>query len=347
MKQRIVSFVVFAFGIPAYLFGWNAVVDLASQASDAAVLCAWILGVLLAAIGIAGIAYVARRVKIPAALSIAVFALVALTNTGCNKVVEPGHVGLLVKQTGSERGVQDYPIQTGRVFYNPLNQDVLVWPTYVQRAIWTRSKTEGGETNEEISFQSKEGLHFTTDVNISYELEREKVPHFYVRFRSSDMDAFTHGFLRDAVRNSLGAASTDYTAEEINGSKQAELIEHAVARVKELVEPIGVHIIQLGFSAPPRPPDTVKDAIESKIAAVQDAEKIENQKRASIAEGEKVKAMAAATAEANRLINASLTPALVQWRQMDILQQKWDGKMPMVHGSGSGMILDLGGLGGK
>jgi hypothetical protein len=35
--------------------------------------------------------------------------------TGGYKVVAPGHVGIVVKQSGSDRGVQDFPIQTGRV----------------------------------------------------------------------------------------------------------------------------------------------------------------------------------------------------------------------------------------
>ena len=61
----------------------------------------------------------------------------AVTCTGCYKVVAPGHVGIVVKQSGTDRGVQDFPIQSGRVWYNPVNEAVLTYPTYVQRAIWT------------------------------------------------------------------------------------------------------------------------------------------------------------------------------------------------------------------
>jgi hypothetical protein len=85
--------------------------------------------------------------------------------------------------------------------YNPLNEAVLTYPTYVQRAIWTSSALEGRPINDEISFQSAEGLRFTPDVDFSYQLLREQVPHFYVKFRNDDLDVFTHGFFRDAVRN--------------------------------------------------------------------------------------------------------------------------------------------------
>src|ERR1022692_2522544 len=42
--------------------------------------------------------------------------------TTCYKIVAPGHVGIVVKQSGSDRGVQNFPMQSGRVWYNPINE---------------------------------------------------------------------------------------------------------------------------------------------------------------------------------------------------------------------------------
>ena len=193
----------------------------------------------------------------------------------CYKVVAPGHVGIVVKQSGSDRGVQDFPVQSGRVWYNPVNEVVLTYPTYVQRAIWTSSTQEGLPINDEISFQSAEGLRFTSDVNVSYQLTAAQVPKFYVKFRSDDLTAFTHGFFRDAVRNAF-RISTAYRAEEINGVRQAELIDRVLEQLRSAMQPYGVDVLQLGFASPPRPPDSVKQAIESKIAATQHAERAEN-----------------------------------------------------------------------
>ncbi len=260
--------------------------------------------------------------------------------TGCYKVVAPGHVGIVVKQAGSDRGVQDFPIQSGRVWYNPVNEVVLTYPTYVQRAIWTSSTQEGRPLNDEISFQSAEGLRFTADVNVSYELVREEVPHFYVKFRNDDLDVFTHGFFRDAVRNAF-KVSTQYRAEDINGVRQSELIDKVLGQVKETMSPFGVNVIQLGFAAPPRPPETVKDAIESKIAATQHAERAENEKREAIAEAAKAVEIARGQAQANDLLTKSLTPTLVQWKQLEILEQKWNGQFPQVVGNGAVPLLPM------
>ena len=258
----------------------------------------------------------------------------------CYKVVAPGHVGIVVKQSGSDRGVQDFPVQSGRVWYNPVNEVVLTYPTYVQRAIWTSSTQEGLPINDEISFQSAEGLRFTSDVNVSYQLTAAQVPKFYVKFRSDDLTAFTHGFFRDAVRNAF-RISTAYRAEEINGVRQAELIDRVLEQLRSAMQPYGVDVLQLGFASPPRPPDSVKQAIESKIAATQHAERAENEKRQAIAEAAKAVEIARGQAQANDLLTRSLSPQLMQWKQLEILEQKWNGQFPQVVESSTIPLLQM------
>lgn len=335
MLMRVGKFLALVLGLIVAVLLHNAAIHLMSVPNDGAVIGGVVLLVSIYAV----FAYLAVQLgkKLwhkykdigPGAGAVAIIVL-CVFNAGCYTIVEPGHVGLLVKQTGTDRGVQDYPLQTGRVFYNPWNENVLVYPTSVQRAIWTKSSSEGHQINEEVSFQSKEGIHFTADVNCSYELEREKVPHFYIRFRNDDIDGFTHGFLRDTVRNSFDVA-TGFTAEEINGSRQGELIAAVGKKVVDFMTAagIGVHIVQIGFAAPPRPPDQVARAIEGKVAAIQDAEKIKNQVQSSINEGERIKALANANAEANRVTQASITPTLVEWEKI----KKWDGRLSQVSGA--------------
>jgi regulator of protease activity HflC (stomatin/prohibitin superfamily) len=260
--------------------------------------------------------------------------------TSCYKIVAPGHVGIVVKQSGTDRGVQDFPVQSGRVWFNPINEVVLTYPTYVQRAIWTSSTQEGLPMNDEISFQSAEGLRFTADVNVSYQLTSAQVPKFYVKFRSDDLAAFTHGFFRDAVRNGF-RISTAYRAEEVNGVKQSELIDRVLEQLRAAMQPYGVDVLQLGFATPPRPPQSVKDAIEAKIAATQHAERAENEKRQAIAEAAKSVEIARGQAEANELLTKSLSTQLMQWKQLEILEQKWNGQFPQVVGSGTMPLLQL------
>ena len=272
--------------------------------------------------------------------TVAIAAVIALWMlTFCYKVVAPGHVGIVVKQSGSDRGVQDFPIQSGRVWFNPVNEVVLTYPTYVQRAIWTANTQEGLPMNDEISFQSSEGLRFNADVNVSYQLTAQQVPKFYVKFRSDDLSAFTHGFFRDAVRNAF-KVSIAYRAEDINGAKQTELIDRVLEQLRQAM-PYGVDVLQLGFAAPPRPPESVKAAIESKIAAAQHAERAENEKRQAIAEAAKTVEIARGQAQANELLTRSLSPQLMQWKQLEILEEKWNGQFPQVLGNNAMPLLQM------
>jgi regulator of protease activity HflC (stomatin/prohibitin superfamily) len=260
--------------------------------------------------------------------------------TNCYKVVMPGYVGIVVKQSGSNRGVQDFPVRSGRVWYNPINEVVLTYPVFVQRAIWSSSTQEGMPVNDEISFQSAEGLRFSADVNASYQLTGAHVPEFYVRFRNDDLNAFTHGFFRDAVRNAF-RLSTAYRAEEITGARQTELVDRVAEQLRGSLRPYGVDLLQLGFAAPPRPPESVKQAIEAKIAATQLAERAENEKRQAIAEAAKAVEIARGQAEANDLLTKSLSPQLMQWKQLEILGSKWNGQFPQVVGNGATPLLQL------
>lgn len=283
-------------------------------------------------------------VNVRKAIGIAVAAVPVVAGiwllTSCYKVVMPGYVGIVVKQSGSDRGVQDFPARTGRVWFNPINEVVLTYPIFVQRAIWTSSTQEGQPINDEISFQSAEGLRFTADVNASYQLTAGHVPEFYVRFRNDDLTAFTHGFFRDAVRNAF-RLSTGYRAEDINGARQTELIDRVADQLREAVKPYGVDVLQLGFASPPRPPESVKQAIEAKIAATQLAERAENEKRQAIAEAAKAVEIARGQAEANDLLTKSLSPQLMQWKQLEILDGKWNGQFPPVVGNGTMPLLQL------
>ncbi len=62
--------------------------------------------------------------------------------------VEVGHIGVKVKLAGSDRGVQDMQLKTGWVFYNPLTEQVIEFPTSVQNIILSSNPHEGGAKDD-------------------------------------------------------------------------------------------------------------------------------------------------------------------------------------------------------
>jgi len=268
--------------------------------------------------------------------------------------IEAGYVGVEVNLAGTQRGAADIPVRTGWVFYSPLRTQIIEFPTFVQTVKWTRDLSEGRPLNEEMGFNSKEGMQIFADVSLSYAIDAAKVPEFYVKYRVNELDRFTHGILRDIVRNSLNEIASTYTVEDIYGLKKAEFLQRVQDMIQAKVAPVGVGVQQFGFIGAPRVPDVIASSITAKARAIQDAERARNElamtqaeaaKKIAEAEGDAQSQInrAKGEAEANRLRQSSLTPQLLELRRLEIQRamiDKWNGQLPTVQsGQGTGGLI--------
>lgn len=272
-----------------------------------------------------------------------IVACLLMSLTGC-AVIQPGHVGIVVNNFGSEKGVANYTAQTGVVLYNPITTTIFNYPTFVQTAIWTASVHEGRSINEEITFNTKEGTSVSGDISLGYQLDREKAPSFYIKFRSDDLSIFTHGFLRNIARDAFNEIGSNYTLEEVYGLKKEEFLKAVKLRVNNEINQYGVVVIQFGFTGALRMDPGIMASLNKKLQAIQDAITSENQLRQSEADARKMVARAEGEARANELLSRSITPVLVQWKNLEITSRaidKWNGQRPMVEGSSNGLLLQI------
>lgn len=263
-----------------------------------------------------------------------------------------GYVGVEVVLSGSQRGASEIPIRTGWVFYSPLRSQIIEFPTFVQTVKWTHDLNEGRAQNEEMSFNTKEGMEIYADVSLSYAIEPRRVPDFYVKYRVSDLETFTHGILRDVVRNSLNEIASTYSVEQIYGEQKAEFLAKVQALIQSKMDVVGVGIQQFGFIGAPRVPPVIATAITGKAQAIQDAERARNELAKTQAEAAKTIAeadgnaraevtRAQGEAEANRIRQTSLTPQLLELRKIEnqkALVEKWNGQLPTVETSGQTLM---------
>lgn len=276
--------------------------------------------------------------------------IVSITRIGA------GYVGVEIMLSGSQRGPAEIPIKTGWVFYSPLRSQIIEFPTYVQTVKWTRDLNEGRAANEEMSYNSKEGMEIYSDVSLSYAIDPKMVPDFYLKYRVSNLDIFTHGILRDIVRNSLNEVASTYPVEEIYGEHKAEFLHKVEVLIQTKLTPVGVGLQQFGFIGAPRVPDVISSAITGKAQAIQNAERAQNElaqtqaeaaKKIAEADGDAKSAVARAQgeAEANRIRQASITPQLLELRRLEnqkALIDRWNGQLPQVESGGSnGIMLQL------
>jgi regulator of protease activity HflC (stomatin/prohibitin superfamily) len=270
--------------------------------------------------------------------------------------IEAGHVGVEINLAGSQRGASEIPVRTGWVLYSPLSTQIIEFPTYVQTVKWTKDVNEGHPVNEEMGFNSKEGMEIFVDVSLSYAIDPLHVPDFYVKYRAADLEIFSHGILRDIVRNSLNEVASTYNVEDIYGDRKAEFLRKVQAMIDQKVAPVGVGVQQFGFIGAPRVPAVIASAITAKAQAIQQAERARNElattqaeaaKKIAEAEGDakSLVTRAQGEADANRIRQNSLTPQLLELRRIEnnrALIDKWNGALPTVQsGQGGALMLQL------
>jgi regulator of protease activity HflC (stomatin/prohibitin superfamily) len=260
------------------------------------------------------------------------------------KIIPPGYTGIRVDRLVG-RGISHQDTVTGFVLYNPIQTQIIVYPTFIQRVVWTHDLHEGNPLNEELTFNTKDSVPVNLDVAVSYSLDALQVPALYTKFRADRIDDFTHGYLRDTARNVVVAVGSEYSFDDINGSRKEEFLDRIAREMNTRVVGFGVSIQQFGLIGALRPPQSLLDAVSAKTRAIQDSIRTENEVRSAQAEAKKRVAIAQGEAEANRALLASLDPKLFEWEKLKLQHeaiQKWNGVSPTVmSGSEGGMLFNI------
>src|ERR1700680_85196 len=92
------------------------------------------------------------------AIGLVIVAVIFFTYIAAITRIGAGYVGVEVVLSGSQRGPSEIPIRTGWVFYSPLRSQIIEFPTFVQTVKWTHDLNEGRASNEEMSFNTREGM---------------------------------------------------------------------------------------------------------------------------------------------------------------------------------------------
>jgi len=261
----------------------------------------------------------------------AVVAIVVVLFVGCETTtrVDAGHVGIRVKLAGSDRGVQDMPTVTGWVVYNPVSEQIVIFPTSVQNVVWTANPHEGRPVDESITFSSSEGVNVNADVGLSFHIEPSLAPKLYGRFRQNDMLALADGYVRNTVREAFNDVTSKMAVQDIYGAGKSKMLADVTAKIRDVLGKDGFVIDQLTINGALRLPQNVADAINRAMEATQNAIQSENKVRQVKAEAEQAITQAHGQAEAMRekadeIIRLSTSPAVLQYRALE----HWDGKLP-------------------
>jgi regulator of protease activity HflC (stomatin/prohibitin superfamily) len=283
---------------------------------------------------------------------------------GCSSItrVDAGHVGVRVKLAGSARGVQDMPTVQGWVFFNPLTEQIVQFPTSVQNVVWTQTHTEGSPHDDSITFSSKEGASVNADIGIAFHIDPQMAPKLYARFRQPNLAILANTYIRNTVREAFNEVASLMPVQDVYGSGKNKLLADVTKKVRDTLLPEGIVIDQLTINGTLRLPENVVTSINRALEATQNAIQAENRVRQIKAEAEQaitsatgaaeaarhkatgeadaILIRARAEAKANEIIRLSVSPTVLAYRQLE----KWDGRLPLYHGAGQLplMTIDVG-----
>lgn len=215
------------------------------------------------------------------------------------RVVPAGYVGI-VDFFGY---VSPKPLNSGINFVNPLVK-------VVNMSIRTQ------EDKETMSVPSKEGLNVALDVSVLYKLDSTKAVEVYKTIGTYYKDVVLFPQFRAAARG----VTVSHEAKALYTSEREMLAQAIFESLKNMVADRGIIIERVLLRAITLPP-TVSGAIEQKLKAEQEAERMKFVLQREQQEAERKRVEAEGIRDAQAIINQSLTSQYLQYLWINTLNQ--------------------------
>lgn len=268
-----------------------------------------ILGCILLAVSyvVAGlnnpsVAHASRTIRM---VSFGVMGLGILT--ACIKQIDAGEVGVQ-KLFGK---VEDRVLESGLNFVNPL-------VTVTDMNIQTQNYTMSGVHNEgklagddAIRILSTDGLELTIDLTVLYHVNKTEAPRI-VREIGKDIEDV---IVRPVTRTKIRDNAVYYTAIDLYSTKREEFQSRIFHDIDTIFKLRGLTLEQLLIRNIALP-ESVKEAIEKKINAEQDAQKMQYVLQKEKQEAERKRVEAQGIADYQRILSTGLSDKMLQYEQI-------------------------------
>jgi len=255
-------------------------------------------------------------------------------------IIQPGNVGVVFNRwSGALKTVGQ-----GAAWRVPWITQVQSYPIALRTYTMVQRSAEGSaQGDDSIDLPTKEGQHIRQDISVTYNTSHERAGDVFRSFRGADMADIERTFVRRTIitvsQNAAGQMSL------------TELISAQRGQLQTEMNKMGFEVDKVNLGAS-HLPDIIEKQLQQKMAAQQQAQQAEYElqrqqtlAKAKVAEAEgdaqSTLVKAKAQAEANRLLQESLTPLLIQNKAID----RWNGSLPQFTGGGAVPFLNLKELG--
>jgi regulator of protease activity HflC (stomatin/prohibitin superfamily) len=229
--------------------------------------------------------------------------------------------------------VRRQPLYSGIHFVNPFAEVTRMsirTEEYTMSGIDTEGRRRGSDA---ITALTKEGLTISMDITIFFRLDSSMAPDVFKRLGLN----YDEKIIRPEIKSTIREVIAQYEAKAIYSEKRIEAGKRILSTLREKLGPRGVLIEDVLLRNVVLPPDLAK-AIEQKLKAEQEAERMKFVLKREEQEAERKRIAARGQRDAQSIINESLTPAYLNYLYVKELRNR-PGTIYVPIGRESGMPL--------
>ncbi|TDM15601.1 prohibitin family protein [Macrococcus bovicus] len=237
----------------------------------------------------------------------------------CIEKVPQGYQAVIYSVTG----VKDQTKPAGWHIISPLDKAV-------HYPIRTQTKEY-----QNLNVATSDGKNLDMDISVNYHVDPTKVVKIFNKFGNADIEGLENGFLRTRVLDGLRQSVAKYSVIETFGVKTSEIKKATLDELQNNLTDQGFIVEDIAISSPKADAAT-QAAIDERVKANQELERAKTDRAIAEQNAAKKKIEAKGQAEANEILDKSLTNKIIKKQMID----KWDGKQPITIG-GEGVIVDV------
>ena len=269
----------------------------------------------------------------------------------CTERIPTGYVGVVYNMNG---GVNGETLSQGWHIVSPTKK-VTTYSIGLEQSYLTSDKMGDSPDDESFNVPTADGKTVRVNLEFSYRFDPERVTQVFTTFKGQDGKSVKNTFIKPKIKAWTQEVTANYPVTDIFGDKRTNINAELDTYLRDKFDEYGIIIDTVNFTDISVDAETAA-AIQKKVTAQQELElanieaqtaqvqankdkevatiaaetaRIEAQGKADVQKIE-----AAAEAEANSKIAASLTPELVDY----MYAQGWNGELPKITGNGSTII---------
>lgn len=266
----------------------------------------------------------------------------------CTYRIGPGFAGVIYNVDG---GVEESTLSQGWHIVSPW-KSVIEYPVSTETVYYTANPSSDNDEkakDSSINVNTKDGKQVNCDITYSYHMDQIRLPELFTQFRGRKYTEIESSIMKNDMYQAVNEVTSQYTLMELVGDKRPEINAAIFKKFQEALDKEGIVLETFNLSDV-RPDEDTKTAIQNVVNAQNALAKSKIEKEQAEVEAEKLRVTAQGKAdaaiieaqgqaEANAKLNESLTPLIIQQRQLE----KWDGKLPTVNGGeGTNFLYNIG-----